>query len=103
MTTHMTKIWFDGENVVTRVIPEQELYKDDAIDLSKDAAIGRLPTKIFGPDLEPLLNSAGFYKKRDWVGLTGSEAVELWENTDTEDSWELIKRVEAKLKEKNNG
>jgi hypothetical protein len=36
-----------------------------------------------------------------WVGLTDEEANLLWENTDDRDSWELIKRVEAKLKERN--
>jgi len=41
--------------------------------------------------------------KREWQGLTEDEANLLWENTDDRDSWELIKRVEAKLKERNNG
>ena len=41
------------------------------------------------------------YTKREWVGLTDEEANLLWENTDDRDSWELIKRVEAKLKERN--
>jgi len=36
---------------------------------------------------------------RTWVGLTEEEANELWESTDSD--WELMKRVEAKLKEKN--
>ena len=36
-----------------------------------------------------------------WVGLTDEDVNELWENTDDADSWELIKKVEAKLKEKN--
>jgi hypothetical protein len=39
--------------------------------------------------------------QREWVGLTDEEANLLWENTDDRDSWELIKRVEAKLKERN--
>lgn len=39
--------------------------------------------------------------QRPWVGLTDEEEVELWESTDSD--WELMKRVEAKLKEKNNG
>jgi hypothetical protein len=39
--------------------------------------------------------------KRPWVGLTDEEANLLWESTDDRDSWELIKRVEAKLKERN--
>lgn len=41
--------------------------------------------------------------KREWQGLTEDEANLLWENTNDRDSWELIKRVEAKLKERNNG
>ena len=36
-----------------------------------------------------------------WVGLTDKEAHELWESTDSDDDWELMKRTEAKLKEKN--
>jgi hypothetical protein len=39
--------------------------------------------------------------QRTWIGLTDEEEVELWESTDSD--WELMKRVEAKLKEKNNG
>ena len=37
--------------------------------------------------------------QRQWVGLTDAEEVELWESTDSD--WELMKRTEAKLKEKN--
>ena len=37
--------------------------------------------------------------KREWVGLTDEEANELWESTDSD--WELMKRTEAKLKERN--
>ena len=40
--------------------------------------------------------------KKEWVGLTDEEARELWESTDSNDDWELMKRTEAKLKEKNN-
>jgi hypothetical protein len=28
------------------------------------------PTKLLGPNLEQILNSAGFYRKREWEGLT---------------------------------
>jgi hypothetical protein len=38
-------------------------------------------------------------QQRTWVGLTDEEANELWESTDSD--WELMKRTEAKLKEKN--
>jgi len=36
--------------------------------------------------------------QRTWVGLTDEEANQLWESTDSD--WELMKRTEAKLKEK---
>jgi len=39
--------------------------------------------------------------QRPWVGLSEKEAHELWESTDSDDDWELMKRTEAKLKEKN--
>ena len=39
--------------------------------------------------------------QRPWVGLTDEEATKIWESTDDKDSWELLKRVEAKLKERN--
>ena len=38
-------------------------------------------------------------EQRTWVGLTDEEANQLWESTDSD--WELMKRTEAKLKEKN--
>ena len=47
------------------------------------------------PDCEYLPPAA----QRQWVGLTDEEEVELWESTDSD--WELMKRTEAKLKEKN--
>jgi len=37
--------------------------------------------------------------QREWVGLTDEEANQLWESTDSD--WELMKRTEAKLKQKN--
>ena len=65
------------------------------------------PTKIFGPDLENILNRAGFYKKREWVSLTDEEGAEIWGDAHDID-WnrlitpkEIVKRIEAKLKEKN--
>ena len=27
MTTHMTKTWFDGKNIITQEIPKAEIYK----------------------------------------------------------------------------
>ncbi len=59
----------------------------------------QMPTKIMGPNLEEVLNAAGFYKQREWVGLTDEEAAQCW----TIKSVQTWKNIEAKLKEKNNG
>lgn len=37
----------------------------------------------------------------DWVGLSDEEANALWESTDSD--WELMKRTEKLLREKNAG
>ena len=64
-------------------------------------------TKIFGPNLEELLNGAGFYRKKEWVGLTDDE---IWEaymkapltlDCSTDELYAISRTVEAKLKEKN--
>ena len=34
MTTHMTKTWFDGKNIVTQEIPESEIYKREWVGLT---------------------------------------------------------------------
>lgn len=39
--------------------------------------------------------------QKPFVGLTDEEANELWESTDSD--WELMKRTEAKLRERNGG
>lgn len=57
---------------------------------------GRCTAEQYGDAIAAL---HGTNPKREWVGLTVSEANELWESTDSD--WELMKRVEAKLKEKN--
>ena len=50
-------------------------------------------------DTENQPSQYGTVPIKEWVGLTDEEANELWESTDSD--WELMKRVEAKLKEKN--
>ena len=62
--------------------------------------IDQMPTKIMGPNLEGMLNAAGFYKRREWVGLT-KEEVETWELPVSPTVYEFAQFVEAKLKEKN--
>jgi len=69
--------------------PEQELVCDKDPSLCgfvqcqlgktcKNTPINTMPTKIFAPNLEQILNAAGFYR-REWVGLTDEE-IELLVN-----------------------
>jgi len=66
---------------------EQELAKPD------------MPTKIFGPNLEQILNAAGFYR-REWVGLTDDEVFEFL--SDGVDGREDINNIEEALRRKNH-
>ena len=50
-------------------------------------------------DIGPIEKAGPVEAQREWVGLTIEEANQLWESTDSD--WELMKRTEAKLKEKN--
>ena len=75
--------------------------------------INKQPTKIFGPGLEELLNSAGFYRKREWVGLTADEiwkcnrasgsAVEFHICYEHQNVLDFAEAIEAMLREKNHG
>jgi hypothetical protein len=72
-----------------------------------DDSNNKYPTKLFGPNLEQVLNAAGFYKKKKWVGLTKEDAdsIECWFREEIENDRfsveNLIARIEAKLKDKN--
>jgi hypothetical protein len=64
------------------------------------------PTKIFGPNLEEILNGAGFYRRREWVKLTEQDRHEAAKEFEKEDlcRWSFdmgTRAAEAKLKEKN--
>ena len=59
------------------------------------------PTKIFGPNLEGILNKAGFYKNKEWVGLTDDEIKNSMQGHNTQ--VDFARAIEAKLKEKNSG
>ena len=61
------------------------------------------PTKIFGTNLEELLNGAGFYRKKEWVGLTDEEAIELFPEGDweIESTLDFARVIEDKLKDTN--
>ena len=59
----------------------------------------QMPTKICGPNLVGMLNAAGFYRKKEWVGLTEEEKYDCYLKIDV---WSrCVEAVEAKLKEKN--
>ena len=63
----------------------------------------QMPTKICGPNLVGMLNAAGFYKKKEWVGLTDEEIDELacaMVKGNKSVNW-LCRAIEAKLREKN--
>ena len=36
MSTHITKTWFDGKNIVTQEIPVQEVYKREWVGLTDE-------------------------------------------------------------------
>lgn len=62
------------------------------------------PTKIFGPNLEETLNAAGFYRKKEWVGLTAEDMADAHNSTSGDVMMRLAgfaRAVEAKLKDKN--
>jgi hypothetical protein len=68
----------------------------------------QMPTKICGPNLVGILNAAGFYRKKEWVGLTDGEILEMFGVVGTSGSdinprglLKDTRRIEAKLKEKN--
>lgn len=58
------------------------------------------PTKIFGPNLVEVLNAAGFYQKKEWVGLTDDEFDAINPKLSL---FQFHKAIEEKLKEKNGG
>jgi len=66
-----------------------------------DKADNKYPTKLFGPNLEQVLNAAGFYKKKEWVGLTYEEMQEILLDPKFQLKPLIAHAVEVKLKEKN--
>ena len=87
------------------------LTQIDNMTCGLEKAKPEMPTKIFGPNLEQILNAAGFYR-REWVGLTDEEIKEVLDLNVA--PWSLsgvalqhvmddARALEAKLKEKNGG
>ena len=61
-----------------------------------------MPIKIVGPNLEQILNAAGFYR-REWVGLTDDDHKDFANRTKLLPilAKTMAEFIEAKLKEKN--
>ena len=83
----------------------EDVFGKDKIDvgainnLRAALALTQMPTKIFGPNLVEMLNAAGFYRKKEWVGLTEEEKYVCYLKIDV---WSrCVEAVEAKLREKN--
>jgi len=90
--------WMDGQGNLYR-------YPDDA---DRGQTMRPLyleqptrPTKLLGPNLEEVLNSAGFYKKREWEGLTDEEIHDTPGYRETSEMYRFALALESKLKEKN--
>jgi hypothetical protein len=62
--------------------------------------VNTMPTKIVGPNLEQILNAAGFYK-REWVGLNWDDIPDVFVGDIA--FMQGAKWALAKLKEKNGG
>ena len=90
-----------------------KLLDDDDRDCAFAAGILRaalaetqMPTKICGPNLVGILNAAGFYRKKEWVGLTEDEITKLHHEIKTQlmgtyKTEDIYRAIEAKLREKN--
>jgi hypothetical protein len=84
-----------------------KLLDDDDRDCAFAAGILRaalaetqMPTKICGPNLVGILNAAGFYRKKEWVGLTDDEVNLIYAEPQTHVG-QYAKAIETKLREKN--
>jgi hypothetical protein len=87
------------------------MTKDEALKLALEALhgfISYLPLEHDRPQCDrydkaitAIKEALAQPEQRTWIDLTEQEATYLWESMDEKDSWELLKRVEAKLKELN--
>ena len=90
-----------------RIISErmiQERMQEEIDELRQALIMFQRSTKIFGPGLEELLNSAGFYRKREWVSLTDEEISDAIDDVLEGGGWlDVARALEAAIKEKNHG
>jgi len=103
MTIKMHKVWFDGDNLVTQEIQEDNIYKREPVAwmyVNQDGECEQIEYEAppDDPSVTPLYTTP---PQRQWVGLTDEDRQEL---AAEQHSWEgLCFAVEAKLKEKNGG
>ena len=78
------------ENLDTIVFDHDQQIKDLAAHLLELKQLVtpmmefKQPTKICGPNLEETLNAAGFYRKKEWVGITKAQLKLLREGIEEE-------------------
>ena len=77
-----------------------EIAQDARQNLRAALVETQMPTKICGPNLEEVLNAAGFYRKKEWVGLTDEEINLIYDRPHIYFT-QYAKAIEAKLREKN--
>jgi hypothetical protein len=86
-----------------------ECAREEIENLEAALAETQMPTKICGPNLVGILNAAGVYRKKEWVGLTDEEISQLYtKNAKYQEEgmklsgWNTFAAdVQAKLREKN--
>ena len=84
----------------------EDVFGKDKIDVGATALVEtQMPTKICGPNLVGMLNAAGFYRKKEWVGLTDKDIKDVVGRNDSGGigayTREMFKQIEDKLREKN--
>ena len=91
--------WYEVTDDIERLLLEPDR---DVCWCGVPLAKPEMPTKIFGPNLEQILNAAGFYR-REWVGLTDDDHEDFANRTKLLPilAKTMAEFIEAKLKKKN--
>lgn len=101
---HRDRLWdmnnlnMNSEFARLNIMDDIRFYQIEQLDAA--IAARKKPTKILGPNLEEVLNSAGFYRKKEWVGLTDEEIGGI-HRAGWSTNMDFARAIEAKLKEKN--
>jgi hypothetical protein len=113
MTIKMHKVWFDGDNLVTQEIPEEQIYekgndmKAKALKLADEVLAKEYAPRLeIAKELRRLHSENEQLKSRQWVGLTEIEIVDIEAEELTSansETFSFARAVENKLREKNSG